>query len=257
MESKSSNNRNMLPKKFHENGPATRKIHPPFWVKRLDVDTGTSLFVFQKTKEVLTTKPVLAHYDIAKETKIRQKQTAALRMGSVQYSTNNTHKNGSQLHTLHDTQHLQKLITTQLKWKCWPSYGDMRKCQNTTMDFRIQPWNSGYNHGLPDVTLETDHKLLIPIVNNKPLHDMLMKFTKFINGLILKGEKIVIPTALRHCVIFSICGLSAILHLSWGGINAIITYCFLFLCITNQTIPIITNKTTTPMETNISIIDDY
>jgi len=57
---------------------------------------------------------------------------------------------------------------------------------------------SKYNHGLPDVTLETDHKLLIPIVNNKPLHDMLMKFTKFINGLILKGEKIVIPTALRQ-----------------------------------------------------------
>jgi len=39
--------------------------------------------------------------------------------------------------------------------------------------------------------------------------------------------------------------------------HAIITYCFLLLCTTNQTIPVITNKTTTPMETNIGIIDDY
>jgi len=31
---------------------------------------------------------------------------------------------------------------------------------------------SKYIHGLPDITLETDHKLLIPIINNKPLHVM-------------------------------------------------------------------------------------
>jgi len=101
---------------------------------------------------------------------------------------------------------------------------------------------SKYNHGLPDVTLETNGEIYQTrsgrTVQKKSPTDLIVRAKDFKRKML-------------YCVIFNICDLSAILHLSC------ITYCFLLLCTTNQTIPVITNKTTTPMETNISIIDDY
>ena len=119
--------------------------------------TQVHQIAFQKTKEVLTTKPVLGHYDISKQTKIR---------------TDGSSKNGISaiLYQKHAQDWKPVAYASRFLTPTEANYHPIE------VEMLAIVWGcekmSKYIHGLPDVTLETDHKPLIPIINNKPLHDM-------------------------------------------------------------------------------------
>ena len=112
---------------------------------------------FEKTKQILTTQLVLAHYDIQKETKIRTDGSSKNGISAILYQ-----KHGEEwkpvayasrfLSTAESNYHPIEVEMLAVVWGCEKM--------------------SKYIHGLPEVIIETDHKPLIPIINNKPLHDM-------------------------------------------------------------------------------------
>ena len=112
---------------------------------------------FQKTKQVLTKAPILAHYDVNKPTKLRTDGSLLNGIAAVLYQQ---HGN------------LWKPVEFASRY-----LSDAEKnYHNIEIEMLAVTWGcekmSKYLHGLPHFIIQTDRKPLMPILNYKPLAEM-------------------------------------------------------------------------------------
>ena len=111
---------------------------------------------FENTKKELSKAPVLAHYDIHKPTKLRTDGSRLNGISAILYQKHDGWKPvafaSRYLSDIEKNYHTIEVEMLAVTWGCEKM--------------------SKYIHGLPKFTIETDHKPLIPILNNKPLSDM-------------------------------------------------------------------------------------
>ena len=118
---------------------------------------------FQKTKQVLTKAPILAHYDVNKPTKLRTDGSLLNGVAAVLYQQ---HGN------------LWKPVEFASRY-----LSDAEKnYHNIEIEMLAVTWGcekmSKYLHGLPHFLIQTDHKPLIPILNYKPLAEMTLRIQR-------------------------------------------------------------------------------
>ena len=111
---------------------------------------------FDATKTELAKAPILAHYDIAKPTKIRTDGSMLNGISAILYQ-------------MHDDWKPVAFASRYLS--------DAEKnYHNIEVEMLAVTWGcekmAKYLHGLPRFTVETDHKPLVPILNYKPLAEM-------------------------------------------------------------------------------------
>lgn len=126
-------------------------------VKNMWVWTEEHSIAFRRVKEVITSPNTLKLYDVNLETKIRVDGSKLNGIAVILYQ-----RHGDKWHPV--TCSSRYLTPTEKNW--FPIENEMLAvtwgCQKMNM----------YLHGLPHFTIETDHKPLIPILNNKQLIEM-------------------------------------------------------------------------------------
>ena len=125
--------------------------------------TPTHTIVFNQIKEVLSQPPILKLYDHLKPTKLRVDGSKLNGIGVILYQ-----------------QHGQEWYPVS----CASRYltPTEKRYHNIEIEMLALTWGiekmNMYVHGLPHFKVQTDHKPLIPIINNKPINEMSVRIQR-------------------------------------------------------------------------------